>query len=295
VSSLRSFLIWALLVAPLLLAARAEAEPARGPFLWEVEGPRGPVHLFGTIHMGVSLRELNPVVTERLDASSTVVGEADPSEAFSADMLALAVLPAEESLESMLGAEHWKLLVEFVGGQIPEPLLTRYRPWFAVSLMLARGQEVTATPLDLELLDRAEQLGKKLEYLEEITYQAKLLDQAITAENLSELLGGQEELLEQLAASLESYRAGDHESFEELMLRERAKPANRKQFELLFDRRNREWLPVIERYLQRGHVFIAVGAGHLLTEGGLVAQLRARGHVVKRIVPQRGAAATGQP
>jgi uncharacterized protein YbaP (TraB family) len=53
---------------------------------------------------------------------------------------------------------------------------------------------------------------------------------------------------------------------------------------VLFVRRNAAWMDVLMRELDGAGVdFVAVGAGHLLGEHGLVAQLRARGVTVARV------------
>jgi uncharacterized protein YbaP (TraB family) len=55
-------------------------------------------------------------------------------------------------------------------------------------------------------------------------------------------------------------------------------------YEALFVRRNNAWIEILLRELQGSGVdFVAVGAGHLLGEDGLVAQLRARGYTVERV------------
>jgi uncharacterized protein len=59
----------------------------------------------------------------------------------------------------------------------------------------------------------------------------------------------------------------------------------------LLDERNRRWLPQIERYLANRGAFIAVGLGHLLGDGGLLAALERAGYLVERH-PDRRALAT---
>jgi uncharacterized protein YbaP (TraB family) len=293
----RAFLIGAGLLVSLLLPAWGAAEeapqPTRGPFLWEVTAPKGRSHLFGTIHVGVHLSELDPVVSERLAAATTVVGEVDPRLAFSPEILTLAMLPAETSLRAKLGEESWKQLLAIMGRQIPEPMLERCRPWFVISLILTKGQE--RAPMDLDLFSGSVEGGKTLAYLEEISEQTALLDRALGIEDLVELLEDPEDALAQVEAAVTSYRAGDHQAFTRLLREERAKASNRKRFEILFDQRNQAWLPQIEDHIQKGGAFIAVGAGHMLTEDGLVALLRQRGYKVTRVLSTSVPAAAPGP
>jgi uncharacterized protein YbaP (TraB family) len=57
-------------------------------------------------------------------------------------------------------------------------------------------------------------------------------------------------------------------------------------YETLFVQRNAAWMDTLMAELEGSGVdFVAVGAGHLLGEHGLVAQLRARGVRVERVSP----------
>jgi tetratricopeptide (TPR) repeat protein len=53
--------------------------------------------------------------------------------------------------------------------------------------------------------------------------------------------------------------------------------------EMLFKRRNRAWIPALEKLAVTGHAFVAVGAGHLVGPDGVVALLRAKGYKVTRV------------
>ncbi len=255
----------------------AAADPTRGPLLWRFESPAGSTYLFGTIHMGISADALDPSVHQAFAASSVMVAEADPHEALSLEFLGLALLPEGQSLDGMLSPPQWKTLIRLIGGLMPEPLLRRYQPWMVASLVLASSQPPGAE-MDLQLLAEAGRSGKRIRFLEDMSHQVKLLTQAVTIENLVELLEDPEGSLSQVQRTLDAYRAGDHALLQAIMFEERENETYRKQFELLFDQRNREWLPHIEKYIEQGDVFIAVGAGHLLSERGLIELLRQAGH-----------------
>src|SRR5690606_6071119 len=76
------------------------------------------------------------------------------------------------------------------------------------------------------------------------------------------------------------YRRRDIRQMERLILRSE----NLGEFkDILFDRRNGEWLPKIENLIAEGPVFIAVGAGHLLSDRGLIELLREKGYAVEPV------------
>ena len=51
---------------------------------------------------------------------------------------------------------------------------------------------------------------------------------------------------------------------------------------LLFNR-NKKWIPIMEKAMQKEKVFFAVGAGHLAGPQGVINLLRAKGYTVKGI------------
>jgi len=74
------------------------------------------------------------------------------------------------------------------------------------------------------------------------------------------------------------YRSQD---LEKLMEATTADPAMGNHLDVLLYNRNRNWIPVIEDYLKSEVIFIAVGAGHLPGEYGVVNLLREQGYVLK--------------
>jgi len=62
------------------------------------------------------------------------------------------------------------------------------------------------------------------------------------------------------------------------------KEADRENHEALFSRRNTRWLPEIERLAhENGNFLVVVGAGHLVGDDGVVAQLRRAGYSVRQL------------
>lgn len=80
------------------------------------------------------------------------------------------------------------------------------------------------------------------------------------------------------------WRNGDQKAITDVVARQKADEP--RVNDILLVQRNQKWLPRIETMMQtKGTVFITVGAAHLVGPDGLVAQLRARGHVVTRLDP----------
>ena len=60
-------------------------------------------------------------------------------------------------------------------------------------------------------------------------------------------------------------------------------PGFEKNKDLLLDNRNKNWVIQLKSIMQKDNVFIAVGAGHLVGENGLISLLRKEGYILKPI------------
>jgi uncharacterized protein len=265
-------------------ARRAEA-PAddhglRGPFLWELQGPRAPSYLFGTVHLGFRAdRDLPRWVWDKLRACDTFVMETNLSKVDLTEVTQMATLPEGQSLADMLPADKWNRLVELTG--LPESTLRSRQPWFASQLVFQRLYP-TPVPLDVALMQKASELDKEIAFLEHWEFQLRLLARTITADDLGELLvpGGKGQRL--MSDLIAAYRAGDFEKLAAISEQERADDPDR--HEALLDARNRDWIPKLKPHLERGRAFVAVGAAHFPGEEGLIELLRAEGYVLSRVV-----------
>ena len=57
------------------------------------------------------------------------------------------------------------------------------------------------------------------------------------------------------------------------------------QRDALLTQRNRAWEAALFPQIQEGNAFVAVGLGHLLGEGSVLASLAARGYTIERLGP----------
>ncbi|MET0286590.1 MAG: TraB/GumN family protein [Polyangiales bacterium] len=269
-------------------------EPTPGLFLYEARNDQGSVHLLGTIHMGFGFAEvLTPSARAAFDASKRVMTEADVSAADPAQLIQAALLPADKSLHDLVGEATWQKLVARIGKQIPEPLLQRLEPWLP-SVMLgledleqALGDMAPSSKgrqMDVELMDEARRVGKPLTYFETVEEQVAIFDSIPLEEQVRELARSLDsETSAQARSLLQAFQAGDEVALARALFDETEIQSSPGFYERVLYQRNERWLPIIERELASGGAFIAVGAGHLLGERGLLAALRAKGFTVTRV------------
>jgi uncharacterized protein len=291
-------LLWGACAKPAVPAAAplgpTTVEPTPGLFLYEVRGAQGSAHVLGTIHMGFGFDEvLTPSARERFAAAPRVMTEADVSAADPERLIQAALLAPDRSLKTIVGADTWQKLVRRLGTQLPEPLLERLEPWLP-SVMLgledlehALGELAPSTKrrqMDVELMAEAQRTGKELTYFETVEEQVAIFDSIPLEEQVRELQRTLEsESSAQARALLSAFQSGDEQALARALFDETEIATAPGFYERVLYQRNERWLPIIERELARGGTFIAVGAGHLLGERGLLAALQKRGHAVTRV------------
>ena len=285
------------------LAARTVTSPLARPrarfdtpglFLYEVRGKQGTTHLLGTIHIGFGFDEVLTLdARRRFDASTRVMTEADISSSDPERLLQAAMLPPERSLRSVVGEATWKKLLARIDAQIPAPLLDRLEPWLPTVMLgledlghaleeLRPGAEPRM--MDVELMKEANQRGKEVSYFETVEEQIAVFDSISLDEQVRELARSLEAAgSEQARALLSGFSSGDEAALCAALFDEQELASAPGFYDRVLFARNAAWLPVIEKETARGGAFIAVGAGHLLGERGIVAELRRRGYAVSRV------------
>lgn len=285
-----TFLVTAFVVAVLcpLQPFAQETQPTGSvdPFLWEVTGPSGTTHLFGTIHLGIAVEELPSVVGVRFDTSESLFIEADIQTIDPWEMLAMSMLPEGESLTSHIDPDTWNRVTELLGQTgmaVGEP--ERMQPWMLEMLLVASVVPQTA-PMDMVFLEEAQVSGKELGYLEIWRDQIGMMNELpleMTISDLLEWVNDGETAQAELSSLLDAYRAGDAVLVESLMFDPEDLAERPEFYEQLIYQRNENWMPTVRTAIEQGDVFIAVGLGHLLGPRGLVEQLRGEGYVVERV------------
>lgn len=295
---------WATLAALLLLSgcghssspppARPRAgQPAEapGPLLWRVDGPSGPVYLYGTIHIGEP-DDVPPIAWERLASCNVVAVETDIEKIDQRELVQRGLLPAGESLEAMLGKSRFETLVATVT-MVPRASLARMKPWMASMLVLYTIAKPPAQPMDLAFVAKGRELGQKVEFLETWQQQFDAMEASTGVEELGSMLDDLDKGRRLLAELTKAYLDGDAARLAEIIM-DPSQMTDR-SYDLMIRKRNQAWLPALERYAAAGNVFVAVGAAHLVGPESVVALLRAKGYRVTREVPAPATQARAWP
>jgi uncharacterized protein YbaP (TraB family) len=288
----------ALALVCLALAGHAgEPAAAQKHFLWKVTGGNGVVFLFGTVHVGKKdLYPLASVIEDSFKQSDILVEEIDPDNSPEALRLAQDIIkggmyPAGDSIANHLTEETSARLTEYAkAGQLGADY-SRAKPWL-LSLMILQHQlkEMGFDPskgLDQHFMQEARDTHKAIEALETADSQLRMFssfsDELQDQFLLATLLGASE-ATEILDRTLAAWTSGNTGAMDDLINREvRDHPVLQPLMETMFYERNDAMARKIEKFLETGKTyFVAVGAGHLVGERGIVNQLRRKDYTVEQ-------------
>lgn len=285
-----------LLAVLLLLAAMSRAGADAGidkghGLLWEVsrEGA-GPAYLFGTIHSeDPGVLQLARPVQQAFEASQTVVLEILlDMEAMMYSSTAMLMMDGR-SLSAIVGQPLFGRISRAVQSRgIPEVVLDRMQPW-AAAVTLSMPAPETGQVLDIMLYKNALQQGKQVYGLETVQEQLHVFESMSGADQVALLKDAVENFPDidaMHAELLAAYRRRDLNGLmaisEASMQQGDQRLANEFRQHLIVDR-NYRMAKRMQKYLQQGTAFIAVGALHLPGEEGLLNLLEQQGYTVRRV------------
>jgi uncharacterized protein YbaP (TraB family) len=206
--------------------------------------------------------------------------------------------PSDQPLSSVLAAEDYQRLGRLADRYgAPIAMFDRMRPWLAaitlsILPMIHAGYDPQAG-VDQAIDDFAQANGKSRRSFETIEQQVGFLanltpdvQRQMLVDAIREAGKGDQEV----DGLQNAWESGDLAAMEASVVDDmRAQyPA---VYDVMFMQRNNAWMDILMRELDGSGVdFVAVGAGHMLGEHGLVQQLRARGVTVERVSPAGSAA-----
>lgn len=275
-------------------SASGRADSIGSPALWSFSDADTTVYLFGTVHLlKPKMQWRSPEFEAAFEASDTIFFEADVESAEAqSDLLPLitdlGVYSGSGSLSATLNAEDEREVEEaaaLVG--VPMSALEPLRPWMAgiqlTNLHISSEGYDPASGVETILGDEAAKTNKDIGYFETAAQQLGFFAGLPEQDQIAFLVTASEQIEDDphaLDALVYDWARGDVEALA-ATLSDPSSLGSPLIYETLIVQRNRNWLPMIEAQLDSpGTKMIAVGAGHLAGEDGLVEMLRARGYVV---------------
>lgn len=267
--------------------------------LWEISGKglKGTSYLFGTIHM-IDKKDfvLTESTTKSLSAAKQVAFEIDMDDMSDISklmpMMMQAFMQDGVTLKDLLEDEEYKVVENhFKELGLPMMMLDRLKPMFLSALASPDALSIGGNPdsaqivsYEMELMELAEEQSKPVHGLETMEFQMSMFDSIpykAQAQMLVESIQSTGEGEDQFAEMVDLYKKQDLKGMQALIQDEDSGLAEYE--ELLLNKRNENWIPIMKKMMAEESTFFAVGAGHLGGANGVVHLLREEGYKLKPI------------
>jgi len=272
--------------ALLLTAGLAHADPA----LVRIDDEDTTIYVLGTFHL------LPPEAVWRTSAVDAALRETDViyfeadvwsggDEAMMGLVQAHGFNTPDAPLSSQMSAEEWQLVSTYSASLgLPPANLEAFRPWFAavtfgVVAAMAEGYDPNSG-VDVQLYTQASAEGRELRFFETADQQIRFfadIPSDVQTEMLVQTADQGKNFAAEIEGLLSAWINGDLERLNEianLSLQASAPELH----EALITNRNQTWAVELNELMDApGVYFVAVGAGHLPGDEGVIELMRARG------------------
>ncbi|NIK73156.1 hypothetical protein FHS56_000642 [Thermonema lapsum] len=284
----------------LLLLIWSNCYTASAQVFWKITGKRlkQPSYLLGSLHIydGSHLLE-QPAVKQAFDNSRVFVGELEMKPTAMFELFAEMLMPGDTTLQDLLPEKDYQRVDAYMQKKMGMGIafFGRMRPIFIYFLLTTIDEAELMEPrgdssvlslnvnnfMDVYLQERAREAGKEVRALETVREQMQALtgsmslqEQATTLADYVKSGKRQRKDKQDTRLLIEAYKQQDLRRLEKA-LRDNF---DEKQYRLLIVERNHRWVPKMEVIMQKAPAFFVVGAGHLVGEEGLLAQLKRLGY-----------------
>ncbi len=268
-------------------------QPLSNPnsLLWQVSGNglKNPSYLFGTIHQ-IDQADffLGNNLEKKIKNSKTILMEIDIQNVDPIELALLSLLPENKSIKNYLSDTDFTALEKFaidsigISKQMFTDVYAKLKPFFLEQLIIT-NQIKEKVSYENEILKLSEQNNATVVGLETMTEQLKLIDEVSIEDQLESIIktvknySGEAVKLKKL---IQIYKA---QQLTEIVKMFNDEDDEKQLKAKLVDKRNHNWIPKLITHFNNHTCFVAVGAGHLAGEHGLIQLLKNKGYTVDPI------------
>jgi uncharacterized protein len=259
--------------------------------LWEISGKQltAPSYLFGTFHLickddipfGAQLNNAIKSTDEMymemdMDDPATMMGG-----------LLLMNMRDDSTLKKLYKEEEYKKIESFFNDSLHMPLamFQKMKPFFLMAMLYPKMLPCkTMSGVETELMTLAKENKKEIKGFETMAFQAAVFDSIPYTQQAKELLktiDSLETYKKYFDTMVRVYKSQQLNKIEELF--SKSEFGMQDNQDILLDNRNKNWVNQLNAILKKQSVFIAVGAGHLVGNMGLINLLRKEGYTLRPI------------
>ena len=284
-----------MLFASLAIIAQQRTQKDSNTLLWEISGNglQKPSYLFGTIHMICADEAmLSDSLKSFISQVDVVYMEVDMDNFMEMlGVLRKMKMRNDTTLADLLTKQEYQKVKDYFeakGSMIPFSVLETYKPMLAASMLAESNTNCPKSAAMEEVIIKEAKLNsKKIKGLETMSYQMSIFDSIPYQLQAKQLLKyvedgekGKDDSKE-YDVLVQAYRDQDLQKLEEIT---KLTNIGMQNFtDILLYNRNRNWVEKLKYILPEKSVLVAVGAGHLPGENGLINLLRKAGYTVKPV------------
>ncbi len=288
-----------LLVTLVALSSFAQGSK-ENTLLWKISGNGldKPSYLFGTIHMRCADDAvLSDNLKKAISNCDEVYFEVDMDNLFEmVGAIKKMKMIGDTTLQDLLTEADYKKVKAYFeekGSMLPFSMLETYKPKLAASTLEQGSMPCDNTAMmEQVIMEEAKGHKKKIKGLETMSYQAGVLDSIpykIQAEQLVSYIDkankGEDDDTE-MKEMFKAYKSQDLKKLEEMLMETDAGISG--FTDILLYHRNQNWVAKLKSLLPEKSLLIAVGAGHLPGEKGVINLLRKEGYKVTPVENKTG-------
>lgn len=260
--------------------------------LWQVSGKKlkNPSYLFGTFHLlckdDIKFSEQLKTVLLSSDEVYMEMDMDDPSTMLSGFFYMN--MKGGKKLKDLYTAVEYKKVESYFTDSVGIPLmmLQSIKPYFLVAMLYPKMMNCkTASGVEEELVSIAKENKKEIKGLETIQFQSSVFDSIPYEWQAKELLKNIDSFSiykKEFDTMLLQYKNQQLPAMENSLAK--SEFGSDKYEDILLTKRNLNWVGQLKTIMKKESVFVAVGAGHLVGEKGLINLLRKEGYTVEPLV-----------
>jgi len=262
----------------------------QGQLLYEIKSKDGlkTSYLYGTIHIMPSENfSMNSKIEDAFNQTKTLALEVDLNMSLTEklDLAKETMLPNGQTLKDICTQEQYALIYNYCidSSGMSKKKFKRYshlKPFFFTSVLFQEELEETKS-FELEFNKMAQKAEKKTMGLESMQVQMQTINSVSLENQVSMLIEGLQSD-QSYDTMLTNYLNEDLNRLYDDIVEESIDFPN--FVENFLNKRNRNWIPVITYQIEKEATFIAVGAGHLPGDQGVISLLRNQGYLVVPIL-----------
>ena len=282
----------------LILSFTISAQNLEKSLLWKIYGKdmKDTSYLYGTIHM-IEKKDfvVSKTLKNRFKKTESLVMEIqlDMDSAANAFIKENALYPNGKSIKDYLNETDYNFFQTYLKdsmkmGMIKVKICEMMRPFYAQSLIMADQMKKSESYEKTfhKMAKKKEKLG--LETIQEqMTILASGEIQNQVNEFIKDMKSGKLNAENEMVKLVQFYKNQDVQGLYNEMIASMEKEGGKMggvTKEDFLDNRNKRWIPKLADLMKNKTLFIAVGAGHLAGENGVIQLLRNRGYIVSPII-----------